>query len=123
MAAFGELVDAAKALDAKRYFACFDHEKFTGLNADGKVWHSIKDLENLVVPGFAAVDKVVSLEFSNVKVTVVNPSTAILINEFKETMILKDGKTSKQAGGGVQVWSKANGAWKLVSVSASEASK
>jgi hypothetical protein len=52
LAAFGSLVDASKALDSARYFEHFDKEKFTGLNADGKVWHSIKELESLVVPGF-----------------------------------------------------------------------
>ena len=119
--AFKELVEASRALDSRRYYACFDKEKFTGLNVDGKVWHSIEDLEKVVSPGFSLVEEVVSLEFSNVKVTVVNPSTAILVNEFEETSRLKDGKVVKQAGGGVQVWSKSGNAWKLVSVAASEA--
>jgi hypothetical protein len=123
LAAFKELVDASKALDAKRYFACFDPERFTGLNADGKVWHSMKEFENTVAPGFAAVDKVVSLEFSRVKVNVLNPSTAVLVNEYAETVLLKNGTTIKHAGGGVQVWSKERNAWKLVSVSASDASQ
>lgn len=121
--AFKELVAASKALDAKRYFECFDREKFTGLSANGKVWHSIKDLENIVIPGFLAVDKINSLAFFNVKITVINPSTAILANEFKETVLLKNGSTITQSGGGTQVWSKSGKSWKLVSVSASEASQ
>jgi hypothetical protein len=121
LAAFGGLVDASKALDSARYFACFDKEKFTGLNADGKVWHSIKDLERLVVPGFLMVEKSISLEFKNVKVTAIDPTTAILVNEYQQTMLLKSGSVAKRAGGGVQVWHQSAGAWKLVSFSASDA--
>ena len=123
LASFQELVSASKALDAKRYFACFDREKFTGLNSQGKVWHSIADLEKVILPGFSAVDKIVSLEFFNVKVSVINPSTAILVNEYKEAVLLKDGSLVRQSGGGSQVWSKSNNAWKLVSVSESEAAR
>jgi hypothetical protein len=119
--AFNELVEASRALDSQRYFACFDKEKFTGLNVDGKVWHSIEALERLVSPGFSQVEEVVSLEFHNVKVTVVNPATAILVNEFRETSRLKDGTVVTQAGGGVQVWARSGSTWKLVSVAASEA--
>ena len=32
----------------------FDKEKFTGLSADGKVWQSIENLVDVIVPGFAA---------------------------------------------------------------------
>ncbi|WP_395009002.1 nuclear transport factor 2 family protein [Undibacterium sp.] len=120
--AFQGLVDASVALDASRYFAYFDKDKFTGLNADGKVWHSIRKLEELIEPGFSAVEKSISLEFFNVKVTVINPTTAILVNEFKQSMLLKNGKVVEQSGGGTQVWSRSESAWKLVSVSASNAS-
>lgn len=120
--AFKGLVDASTALDASRYFEYFDKVKFTGLNADGKVWHSIKDLEDLIVPGFSAVEKSISLEFFNVKVTVINSTTAILVNEFKQTILLKNGNVVEQSGGGTQVWSRSESAWKLVSVSASNAS-
>jgi hypothetical protein len=81
MDAFGGLVEASKALDASRYFNYFDKEKFTGLSAEGTAWHSIKDLEEIILAGFSAVERIISLEFHNVKVTVVNPSTAILVNE------------------------------------------
>jgi hypothetical protein len=121
MAAFGGLVDASKALDASRYFDYVDKDKFTGLSAEGKVWHSFKDLEQLVSTGFQMIERIVSLEFSNVKVTVIHPSTAILVNEFKQTILLKDTSTIQQSGGGTQVWSKSGNAWKLVSISASDA--
>ena len=121
--AFEGLVEASKALDADRYFAYFDKEKFTGLSADGKAWQSIKNLENVIGPGFAAVDQIVSLEFFNVKVTVINETTAILVNEYKQTIRLKDKSLVKQAGGGTQVWSQEEDAWKLVSISSSDASE
>jgi Domain of unknown function (DUF4440) len=119
--AFGGLVEASKSLNSARYLAYFDKEKFTGLNADGKVWHSIKGLEALIISGFPMVERSISLEFKNVKVTVIDPSTAILVNEYKQTMLLKDGNVVSRSGGGVQVWHQASGKWKLVSVSASDA--
>jgi hypothetical protein len=121
--AFAGLVDASKALDSRRYFEYLDKDKFTGLSADGKAWHSIQDLENVVVPGFLMVQKIVRLEFRNVKVTVINPSTAILVNEYQQTILLKNGATVEQSGGGTQVWYKADNAWKLVSIAASDASR
>jgi hypothetical protein len=121
--AFAGLVDASKALDPVRYFAYFDKEKFTGLNGEGKVLISIKPLESLIGSGFPMVEKSISLEFKNVKVTVIDSSTAILVNEYKQSALLKDGSLHHSAGGGVQVWHQSGGRWKLVSVSASDASK
>jgi hypothetical protein len=118
--AFRGLVEASKSLDSNRYFGYFDKEKFTGLGADGRVWHSIKNLEDIILSGFPMVDKIVSLEFYNVKVTVINQSTAILVNEYQETILLKNKNIVKQSGGGVQVWSKSENGWKLVSISASD---
>lgn len=121
--AFRGLVEASKALDSCRYFEYIDKDKFTGLSADGRAWHSIKDLEDVILSGFPMVDRVISLEFFNVKVTVINPSTAILVNEYKQTILLRNKNIVKQSGGGTQVWSKSENAWKLVSISASDASQ
>lgn len=119
--AFDGLVDACRALDAERYFAFFDKERFSGLSAEGKAWHSIGVLEEVIHGGFAAVDEILALEFNNVKVTVINPSTAILVNEYRQTVRLKDGSVVHLAGGGSQVWVACGSAWKLVSVCASDA--
>ena len=115
--AFRGLVAASKALDSRRYLDYIDKEKFTGLSADGKVWHSVDNLEALISSGFPMVDKILTLEFSNVKVTVINASTAILVNEYRQTILLKNKELVKQAGGGTQVWSKSGNRWKLVSIS------
>lgn len=122
LAAFNGLVEASKSLNSNRYFEYFDKEKFTGLNADGTVWHSISGLEAMIPSGFAMVEKIISLEFKNVKVTVLNQTTAILVNEYNQLMLLKSGGEVTQAGGGTQVWFKESGIWKLVSVSASDVS-
>lgn len=121
--AFRGLVDASEALDSSRYFEYIDKDKFTGLSADGKAWHTFKYLENVISTGFQMVERIIFLEFSNVKVTVINPSTAILVNEYKQTILLKNTDTVQQSGGGTQVWSKSENAWKLVSISASDASQ
>lgn len=119
-AAFDALIKASRALDAQAYLSFLDREKFTGLNADGTVWHSAQPLEELVVAGFQAVEKSEALVFDKVKVTVIDQSTAILVNEFKQTLLLKSGATESQAGGGSQVWKKSESGWKLVSISASD---
>lgn len=119
LAAFDGLVKAAESLDADGYFAFFDKERFSGLNADGTVWHSFNDLQTLISSGFPMIEKNISLEFKNVKVTVINVTTAILVNEYTQSILLKSGDVVKQSGGGTQVWSKSDGTWKLVSVSAS----
>ena len=121
--AFRGLVEASTALDARRYFTFFDKDKFTGLGADGKVWHSIAPLEEVIALGFPMVERLMALEFSKVKVTAINPSTAILVNEYDQTILLKDKNIVKQSGGGTQVWSKSEAGWKLVSISASDASQ
>lgn len=119
--AFKGLVDACRALDARRYLDYLDKKKFTGLAADGRVWHAFKNIEDVISGGFAMIEKIVSLEFDQVKVTVLNPSTAILVNEFTQTILLKDGTSVEQSGGGTQVWLNTGEAWKLVSISASDA--
>lgn len=119
LASFHSLVDASKKLDVKAYFQHFDADKFVGLNSDGTNWNSIDDLEPIINAGFGSVKKVISLEFPNVRVSMIDDYTAVLINEFTQTILLKSGNTFHLAGGGTQVWSKRSGQWKLVSVSAS----
>lgn len=91
MSAFDSLVRSANSLDPESYFQHFDNEKFIGLNSDGSNWNSLDELKPLIVGGFNMVQKIDSLQFANVKVSVIDLYTAILVNEFKQTMILKDG--------------------------------
>jgi hypothetical protein len=122
LGAFKGLVEASQALDPSRYFALIDQDRFTGLSADGKAWQSFKDLEQVISNGFQMIEEIVDLAFANVKVTVIKPSTAILVNEFRQTIRLKNSDVVQQAGGGTQVWSRSGETWKLVSISASDAS-
>jgi hypothetical protein len=82
LASFQSLVNASKRLDAKRYFEHFDADKFVGLNSDGTNWNSINDLMPVINIGFSSIHEVVSLKFPNVKVSVIDRYTAILVNEF-----------------------------------------
>ena len=119
LAKFDSLVFAAKTLNTELYFQHFDDKRFVGLNSDGSNWNSLADLKPLITGGFNSIEKVVSLQFSNVKVLVIDEYTAILVNEFEQTIQLKSGDELSLRGGGTQVWSKHSGSWKLVSVSAS----
>lgn len=118
-ASFDGLAEAAKKIDIDGYFAFIDSEKFVGLNGDGTNWNSFAELKALIEPSFEALQRVESLVFTNVKISVIDANTAILINEYQQTVLLKTGQTYSGAGGGTQVWSKASGKWLLVSISAS----
>ncbi len=117
--AFASLVEASKSMDFQQYIDHFDTKSFVGLNSDGSNWNSLEELIQTVEPGFAAVATVESLHFTNVEVEVIDANTAILVNEFEQSMVLQSGVAISIAGGGTQVWSKRSGTWKLVSVSAS----
>lgn len=119
-ASFNGLVEASKSLDPTRYIEYFDADKFVGLNSDGTNFNSIEDLIELIEPGFGSIEKITSLEFTNIKISVIDKNTAILVNEYEQSALLKSGVTYTSKGGGTQVWSKATGSWKLVSVSASD---
>ena len=117
--AFQELVVAARSLNVDTYLAFFDKKKFTSLNANGSVFHNLSDFENFYRQQIPALEKYNSLEFINVKITVLNRSTAILVNEYIAEVVLKSGDIVSAGGAGTQVWSKASGSWKLVNVSGS----
>ena len=121
--AFLALVTASRELDFDRYLNSFDRDLFSGLRADGTVMHSIADLEQTYRPGFEMLESIEELEFRNVKITVLNATTAILVNEYSDVSILKTGGRVSGKGGGTQVWAKSDGAWKLVSVSSSSSAE
>jgi len=116
---FAELVIAARSLDVESYLFFFDQQKFTSLNEDGSVFHSLSEFEDSFREQIPLLDQYKSLEFSNVKITVINSTTAILVNEYVAEVILKSGESVVAAGAGTQVWSKSSGVWKLVNVSSS----
>ena len=116
---FEGLAEAAKSLNSASYFEYFDKKDFTFLNDDGTVIHSFAEFEKFYRQGITSIEKYHSLEFSKVKITVLDSQTAILVNEFKAKILLKSGDQISMAGAGTQVWSKREGDWKLVNVSSS----
>ncbi|NNE98911.1 MAG: nuclear transport factor 2 family protein [Pyrinomonadaceae bacterium] len=116
---FRDLQEAAKSLDVDRYTSFIAREKFTFLNEDGTVFHSFDDFKKLYSEGIASVERYDSLEFDRVKITVIDQSNAVLVNEFKAVLKLKSGEVLPTGGAGTQVWSKIKGDWKLVNISSS----
>tara|TARA_R110000868_G_scaffold368227_1_gene631224 strand:+ start:64021 stop:64494 length:474 start_codon:yes stop_codon:yes gene_type:complete len=119
---FETLVLATKKSDWEGYFNLFDHENFSGLNADGTTWESFNEFKDSVLPAFKMIEKNQALKFPILKITVIDSQTAVLINEYEQQLLLTNGQSIEVSGGGTQVWSKASGTWKLVSVSASSKS-
>lgn len=117
--AFQGLADASKTLDHEKYFSYFDAEKYTALAENGTVLHSFDAFKEIYEPQLKYIENYQSLEFSNVKIDVINASTAILVNEYDATVTLTSGETVSASGAGTQVWSKRTGSWKLVNVSSS----
>lgn len=116
---FKGLAEAAKTLDVGEYAKFFDKERFTALNADGTVTHSFEDFINSYSEQISALKSYKSLEFKNVKITIINSTTAILVNEFDAIVVFRSGDEISASGAGTQVWSKVENSWKLVSVSSS----
>lgn len=116
---FNELADVVKSLDVEQYAEFFNKEKFTALNADGTVTHSFEEFIDSYSVQISAVENYRSLEFKNVKITVINNKTAILVNEYDAVIVLKSGDEISTSGAGTQVWSNEDGNWKLVNVSSS----
>jgi hypothetical protein len=115
--AFEQLISASKNLDTQAYFQLFDGQHFVGLGGNGSNWQSLEELRAIVESGFQAIERIDSLEFDRVKVSVIDEQTVLLINEYDQALTLKNGASIHAAGGGVQVWSKRKGEWKLISVS------
>ncbi len=113
------LVAAVKSLNAHSYYNYFDADKFTSLNEDGTVTHSFKEFKDAYDRQLPLIKKYKSLEFSNVKITVIDKNTAILVNEYDAEIVLQSGDSVFASGAGTQVWSHAATQWKLVSVSSS----
>lgn len=113
---FDGLVAAVRAVDAERYLSFFDQERFSGLAGDGSTWHSFDEFSAMIGPGFEGVAAFNRLEFSRVKITVLDATTAILVNEFEDEIALVGGDLMRDAGGGVQVWKLSDGEWLLASV-------
>ncbi|WP_169726045.1 nuclear transport factor 2 family protein [Aestuariibacter salexigens] len=119
LAAFDNLVQSAVSLNAASYFSHFDRGKFVGLNNEGSSWKSFAELSRQISQGFSAIKEVTSLNFTYVDVSIIDTYTAILVNEYTQSVRLSCNAELCQSGGGVQVWSKRTGSWKLVSVAAS----
>ncbi|MEL7312387.1 MAG: nuclear transport factor 2 family protein [Pseudomonadota bacterium] len=116
-AAFNDLVDAAKNGDIERYFSFFDQDTFTALTADGSTIATFDAFRERVAPQLEFIERYNSLEFDPVKVSVLDSSNAVLVNEYSAEVVLKSGDIVAASGAGTQVWSKRTGVWKLVHVS------
>lgn len=122
-ARFRSLVDAAQSLDHDAYLRHFDPHLFTSLNENGTVTHSFDTFQKDYLAGVETIRAYQQLEFKNVKVSIIDPQHAVLVNEYSSTVELKNGSVLEFAGAGTQVWHKSDGAWLLVNVSSSGATE
>ena len=117
--AFDELATVAKSLNTDAYLNCLDKDNFTALNPDGSVTHSFEDFATTYRQQIAFCRQYNSLVFDNVKITPINATTAILVNQFTAEVVLESGDVVISKGAGTQVWTLSNDLWKLVSISSS----
>ncbi len=116
---FDGLVEAVTSLNVDRYYEFIDTDKYTGLNEDGTVTHTFMEFKKIYDAQIPYIKEYRSLEFSNVKITVIDKNTAILVNEYEAEVLLQSGDVVTGSGAGTQVWSNTTGQWKLVSLSGS----
>ena len=117
--AFDELIIAAKLLDTSAYLNCLNKDNFTALNPDGTVTHSFEQFAATYCQQIAYCRQYNSLAFENVKVSPINETSAVLVNEFTAEVLLESGDVVVSKGAGTQVWQLAEGVWKLVHISTS----
>lgn len=118
--AFQELIKSAKTLDVNTYMKHFDETKFRGINSDGTIIASFDEFKKIYTNGVKHIKAYNSLEFSKVEISVINSTTAILVNEYSMTVLLTSGDEFSGGAAGTQMWSKEKGSWKLISVSSSD---
>ncbi len=118
-AAFQGLVEAAMSLEVEPYLAFFDEHRFTALKENGTVVHSLDEFAEAYRHQIPMIKAYQSLEFDHVKLTVINSTTVILVNEYTATVLLSNDEEVTASGAGTQVWALTAGSWKLVSVSSS----
>jgi hypothetical protein len=97
----------------------FNKDKFTALNDDGTIIIDLITFAKVIEKSFTGFKEYKSLDFPLVKINVIDQNNAILVNEYKATVILNDGQLYSVAGAGTQVWNLSNHQWKLVHVSSS----
>ncbi|MEM1093539.1 MAG: nuclear transport factor 2 family protein [Bacteroidota bacterium] len=116
--AFQGLVEAARSLETAPYLAYLARDGFTA-QLDGTVYSSYEAFSAMYAEQLPSIEAFLSLEFDNVQVSVLNRTTAVLVNEFTETIVLASGNTLNLAGGGGQVWTRVDADWKLIHISGS----
>ncbi|MEM6646206.1 MAG: nuclear transport factor 2 family protein [Bacteroidota bacterium] len=116
--AFQGLVEAARSLEAAPYLAYLARDGFTA-QLDGTVFASYNAFSAMYTEQLPSIEAILSLEFDNVQVSVLNRTTAVLVNAFTETIVLASGDTLDLAGGGSQVWTRVDAGWKLIHISGS----
>jgi hypothetical protein len=116
---FDRLVEAAKSLNHNNYMQFFNNDKFTSLNEDGTITQDLATFSSIIEQSFSGFKGYKSLNFIQVKISVIDEKNVVLVNEYEATVILNDGELYSVAGAGTQVWNLSNQQWKLVHVSSS----
>ena len=119
LAAFDKLVKAARDLDEEAYLENIDTNSFSGVYSGGVVFENTEEFTTFYRHSISDIRSYIELQFDQVKVTVLRQDIAILVNHYSATVMLKSGEKVSGSGVGTQVWQKAEGVWKLVSISGS----
>ena len=114
---FQTFSSSAKNLDHDLYLSFFDENDFSILSADGTTLNSKEAFKTKYLPQLAHIEKYISLEFDPINFIVVDSQNAIIVNEFKAEVVLKNGDIISTSGAGAQFWSKRSGQWKLLHIS------
>ena len=111
-AAFDGLVTASKALDTEGYFGYFSRDGFSAM-LQGSATLSYDEFEQFYRLQVPQIKEIISLEFPVVEIQPIDLNTALLINEYTETIRLSSGEIIDSEGGGSQLWVKRDDKWLL----------
>ena len=110
--AFDALVVVSKTLDTEAYLSLFSEDGFSAM-LDGSATLSFAEFERFYRQQVPQIEEIISLDFPVVEIRPIDPQTALLINEYTETLRLSSGEIFESSGGGSQLWIKRDGRWLL----------
>jgi hypothetical protein len=110
--AFDALVVVSKTLDTEAYLSLFSEDGFSAM-LDGSATLSFAEFERFYRQQVPQIEEIISLDFPVVEIRPINLQTALLINEYTETLRLRSGEIFESSGGGSQLWVKRNDKWLL----------
>jgi len=113
--AFDNLTQASRTLNHDRFLAHFEPEGFS-IVINGETRFDFDEFSEFYLTQSTQIERIDTLNFDLVHITVLNPNSAILLNHYTQTLQLKSGEMIEASGSGTQIWVRRGDNWKIIHV-------